>query len=84
MSSSPVDMEMSEDEEDGQISKSEEQEEKDKRHTNKPTIDDGPVTLEDINKCRLSRDQLAKHFTMPWFEDYIKGPSHTHFAFAVY
>lgn len=67
---------MSEDEEeDGQISRFEEQEEKEKRLLNKVAPDDEPVSLEDVNKCRLSRDQLAKSCIMPWFEDFVKGLS---------
>ena len=34
---------------------------------------DEPMTLADLNKVRLTRDALAKHFLMPWFEDYTKG-----------
>lgn len=69
-----MDMETdSEDEEDGQISKLEEEEEKDRRRFGKPEPEDEPITLEDLNKCRLSREMLAKHCMAPWFEDYIKG-----------
>jgi len=29
--------------------------------------------VEDLRKCQLTRDLLAKHCMAPWFEDYIKG-----------
>jgi len=63
----------SEDEEDGQISKFEEEEEKDRKRYGKSEPDDEPITLEDLNKCRLTRTLLAKHCMAPWFEDYVKG-----------
>jgi RNA polymerase-associated protein RTF1 len=73
-SSSPMDMETdSEDEEDGQISKYDEEQEKDRKRYGKPEPDDEPVALEDLNKCRLTRTLLAKHCMAPWFEDYVKG-----------
>ncbi|CCM01841.1 uncharacterized protein FIBRA_03911 [Fibroporia radiculosa] len=76
-SSSPVDMEMSDDEEeDGQISKYEEQEEKDRRlydKFDKSKSDDEPATLEDLEKCQLSRDMLARFSMAPWFEEAVKG-----------
>jgi len=65
----------SEDEEDGQISKFEEEEEKDRKRYGKSEPDDEPITLEDLNKCRLTRTLLAKHCMAPWFEDYVKGMS---------
>ncbi|KAI0787006.1 plus-3-domain-containing protein [Abortiporus biennis] len=73
-SSSPMDMETSdEEEEDGQISKFEEQEEKERRLYNQTNPDDEPITMEDLNQVRLTRDMLAKHCMAPWFEDYVKG-----------
>jgi hypothetical protein len=69
-----MDMETdSEDEEDGQISKYEEEDEKDRKRFGKSEPDDEPITLEDLNKCRLTRTLLAKHCMAPWFEDYVKG-----------
>lgn len=74
-SSSPVDMEISDEEsEDGQISKLEQEEEKDRKLFSKGTVvDDQPVTVEDLNKVRLSRDMLAKYCMAPWFQDYVQG-----------
>lgn len=69
-----MDMETSDDEEeDGQISKYEEQEERDRKLFDKANVKDEPVTLEDIEKCRLSRDSLEKFCMAPWFEDFVKG-----------
>lgn len=61
------------DDEDGQISKYEEEEERDRKRFGKTEPDDEPITLEDLNKCRLSRVLLAKYCMAPWFEEYIKG-----------
>ncbi|OBZ76496.1 hypothetical protein A0H81_03166 [Grifola frondosa] len=73
-SSSPMDMETSDDEEeDGQITKYDEQEERDRRIYNKVNPDEEAVTIDDLSKCRLTRDMLAKHCMAPWFEDYVKG-----------
>lgn len=73
-SSSPMDMETdSEDEEDGQISKFEEEEEKDRKRYGKSEPEEEPITLDDLNKCRLSRDLLVKYWMAPWFEEYVKG-----------
>ncbi|KAI5120538.1 hypothetical protein M0805_004546 [Coniferiporia weirii] len=73
-SSSPMDMEMSsEDEEDGQISKQEQQEERESRLLNKVKSDDDELTLEDLERCQLSRNNLVKFSKMPWFEEYTKG-----------
>ncbi|KZT28301.1 plus-3-domain-containing protein [Neolentinus lepideus HHB14362 ss-1] len=73
-SSSPTDMEMSsEEEEEGMISKQEQEEERERKYFDQKHPDDEPITLEDLEKCRLSRDLLAKHYLAPWFEDYIKG-----------
>ncbi|KZP21278.1 plus-3-domain-containing protein [Athelia psychrophila] len=74
-SSSAMEMETdSEDEEDGQITKHDEEEEKDRKRFGKvEPSDDEPVTMEDIMKCRLTRTMLAKYCMSPWFEDYIKG-----------
>ncbi|KAF8128663.1 hypothetical protein EV363DRAFT_1340278 [Boletus edulis] len=74
-SSSPMDMETSSgEEEDGQITKYEEEEEKDRKMFSKqPNPDDGPITLETLSTCRLTRDMVARHCMAPWFEDYVKG-----------
>lgn len=74
-SSSPMDMEISDGEsEDGQITKFEQEEEKVERIFNKPTsTGTQPITMEDLERCRLSRNQLIKFALTPWFEDYVKG-----------
>lgn len=66
-------METSDDEEDGQITKYDEEEERDRKLYGKSNPDDEPVSLEDLNKCRIGRNQIAKHCMAPWFEDYVKG-----------
>jgi hypothetical protein len=63
----------SEEEEDGQISKLEEEEEKDRKLFGKKDAEDEPITIHDLEKCRLTRDVIAKHCMVPWFEDYVKG-----------
>ena len=63
-------------EEDGQISKYEQEEEKDRRlfdKYEKSQAEEDPATLQDFAACRLSRDVLMKHHLNPWFEDMIKG-----------
>lgn len=71
-----MDMEISDGEsEDGQITKFEQEEEKVGRIFNKPSSESEPITLEELEKCRLTRDLLAKHSLAPWFEDYVKGSS---------
>ncbi|KAI0356964.1 plus-3-domain-containing protein [Trametes cingulata] len=72
-SSSPMDMETSEDEEDGQITKYDEEEERDRKLYGKSNPDDEPITLEDLERCRITRNQIAKFCMAPWFDDYIKG-----------
>ncbi|KAI0672359.1 plus-3-domain-containing protein [Trametes maxima] len=72
-SSSPMDMETSEDEEDGQITKYDEEEERDRKLYGKSNPEDEPITLEDLDKCRVTRNQIAKLCMAPWFEDYVKG-----------
>ncbi|KZT63477.1 hypothetical protein DAEQUDRAFT_719369 [Daedalea quercina L-15889] len=79
-SSSPADMEISdEEEEDGQISKFEEEEERDRRlydklHPEKEkVVEDDSITLEDLEKVRLSRDMVARLSATPWFEETVKG-----------
>ncbi|KAI6126770.1 hypothetical protein F5141DRAFT_997060, partial [Pisolithus sp. B1] len=76
-SSSPMDMETSSgEEEDGQISKYEEEEERERKlYSKKSDPDDEPITLSDLGTCRLTRDMLAKYCMAPWFEDYVKGES---------
>ena len=73
-SSSPMDMETSdEEEEDGQIDKYDLYDDKDRRSTSRANHDDEPVTLTELRKVVLTRDQIAKHYLTPWFEDLVKG-----------
>ncbi|KAN0107257.1 hypothetical protein V8E52_010309 [Russula decolorans] len=73
-SSSPMEMETSDDEaEDGQITKFEQEEEKERKLLGMTVANDEPMTIADLNKVRLTRDALAKHFLAPWFEDCVKG-----------
>lgn len=76
-STSPMDMDISDDEsEDGQITKDEQEEERERRllgnHKQSPVVEE-PITMEDLEKCRLTRDTLAKHYLAPWFQDYVQG-----------
>ncbi|KAI0034796.1 hypothetical protein K488DRAFT_77018 [Vararia minispora EC-137] len=73
-SSSPMEME-TEDEEDGQIGREEQEEERERRLLGsfKPSLDDQPITIEDLAKVLLTRDLIARHCMAPWFEDYVKG-----------
>jgi RNA polymerase-associated protein RTF1 len=69
-----MEMETSDEEaEDGQITKFEQEEEKERKLLGVAPPSDEPMTLDDLNKVRLTRDALAKHFLAPWFEDYVKG-----------
>ena len=67
-------MEMSsEDEEDGQISKQEQEEERELRLLNKTKAEDDEVTMEVMKQAQLSRDLLVRYSKNPWFEEYSKG-----------
>jgi RNA polymerase-associated protein RTF1 len=69
-----MEMETSDEEaEDGQITKFEQEEEKERKLLGMTVANDEPMTIADLNKVRLTRDALAKHFLAPWFEDYVKG-----------
>ena len=69
-SSSPVDMDMSDEEdEDGQITKYEEEDERVERRMRK----DDPITKEILQSCWLPRSKLEAHAMTPWFEEYAKG-----------
>jgi hypothetical protein len=71
-----MDMETSsEEEEDGQITKFEEEEEKDRKLLSKANPEDEVAILEDLESCRLSRDMIAKFCLAPWFGEYVKGMS---------
>lgn len=63
-------MDMSEDdEEEGQVSKSEHEDEKG-RHTGS---EDDTFDLEDLDKCRLTREVLVSNSAKPWFEELVRG-----------
>lgn len=68
-------MEISDDEsEDGQITKTDQEEEKVDKLLSKASIpDDQPMGIKDLETCRLTRDMLAKYCLAPWFEDYVQG-----------
>ena len=70
-----MDMETSdEEEEDGQFTKFDEEEERDRKLFSKiAPEEDQPMTIDDLNKCRLTRDLIAKHCMTPWFDEYVKG-----------
>lgn len=66
-----------EEEEDGQINKFDEEEELDRKYFSKSTAaeDEGPLTITDLEKIRVTRDSVVKHCFAPWFQDYIVGAS---------
>lgn len=69
-----MDMEMSDDEEeDGQISKFEQEEEREQRLVGKGKTEEETATLDDLTSCQLTRDLLCRYSKHPWFEDYAKG-----------
>lgn len=69
-----MDMETeSEEEEDGQISKFEEQEERDRQLYGQSAAADETVNREDLFKCQITRTTLVKHYAAPWFADFCKG-----------
>ena len=79
-----MEMETSDEEaEDGQITKFEQEEEKERKLLGVALPNDEPMTLDDLNKVRLTRDALAKHFLAPWFEDYVKGTRQHHAQLAL-
>jgi hypothetical protein len=76
-----MEMETSDEEaEDGQISKLDQEEEKERKLLGK-TVE--PMTIADLNKVRLTRDVLAKHFLVPWFKEYVKGATSAVFFLAL-
>ncbi|TFK71115.1 plus-3-domain-containing protein [Pluteus cervinus] len=74
-SSSPTDMEISDGEsEDGQITKDEQEEERERRLLKQASLpEEEPATLADLEKCRLSRDLLAKFCWTAWFDQYAQN-----------
>lgn len=75
----------SEDEEDGQISRLEEQEEREARllSLNKQRSEDEPPVLRDFDLIRLSRGALVRCHGLPWFEEYAKGDDGSPSSFRV-
>lgn len=74
---SPVDMDISDGEsEDGQITKDEQEEERERKllgtHKQSPAADE-PICIEDLEKCQLTRDKLDKYCMTPWFQEYVQG-----------
>jgi len=63
----------SEEEEDGQISKFEEREERERQLYGLSVQADETVTCEDLSKCQITRTTLVKHYAAPWFADFCKG-----------
>lgn len=57
-----------EEDEDGLITKSEQEEEKERKMLGK----EEPITMQDLEKCRLSRDKLVKNYMRPWFQEFVE------------
>lgn len=79
-------MEMSsEDEEDGQISRHQQEEEKDESPPKETEKDSSVASVRDMENIRVSRDMLVQYAYMPWFEDFAKGivPSPNHSFFLI-
>jgi len=66
-----MDMETSDEDEDGQITKNDQDSERLGRSSS--FRDDSPVTREHLLKVMVTRDQLVKMHKTPWFGDYAKG-----------
>ena len=63
-----------EEEEDGQVTKYDEEEEQDRKYFSKtPAEDEGPLTVSDLEHIRVSRDLVIKHCFSPWFSEFIAG-----------
>ena len=72
--------------EDGQISKLEQEEERflnltsgvdprsGKGRAGKDKEDlDAPCSMADLETCRLTREDIVKHYVKPWFQDFVTG-----------
>ena len=72
-----MDMETSDEEEEGgQFTKYDEEEERDRKLFSKPAPEeDQPITVSDLEKVRVSRGHIAKYCMAPWFAEYVKGMS---------
>lgn len=69
-----MDMETDEDEEDGQITKFDEQEERERKlYGEKSAPEDETATLDDLSRIRLTREMVAKFCTRSWFEEFMLG-----------
>jgi len=75
-------MEISSEEEDGEINKEEQLEER-VRNTFDKSEPEEKIAITDIQGCLLTRDLLAKHYIRSWFEEYAKG-EHLDHRFIVY
>ncbi|KAK7057380.1 Plus3 domain-containing protein [Favolaschia claudopus] len=73
-SSSPMDMSEDESEEDGQVSKTDQENERlFGRKPHSKDENEGPLTSDHLLKIALTRDALVKHTASPWFEQIITG-----------
>lgn len=71
--------------EDGQITKLEQEEERflnltsgvdprsGKGRAGKDDNLDVPCSMADLETCRLTRDDIVKHYVKPWFQDFVTG-----------
>ena len=70
-----MEMETDEEDEDGQIGRDEQDDERLRRlsggHTKSSTSE--PTSKADLIGIQLKRDEIAKYFRAPWFKDYVKG-----------
>jgi RNA polymerase-associated protein RTF1 len=66
-------------EEDGQVTKQDEAEARERRllEQTRPDKDRDPLTLADLMPCWLDRVQVAKFYMTPWFEEYVQGARRT-------
>ncbi len=62
-----------EEEEDGQINKFDLDDERDRRSSDRFKSDNGPITVEDLSKARLTRDIIARLWGRPYFEKVLQG-----------
>jgi hypothetical protein len=67
-------MDISSEEEDGEINKDEQLEER-VRNTFDKVEPEEQIVIADVQSVLLTRDKLAKHYGHSWFEDYVKGKS---------
>ncbi len=65
-------MDISSEDEEGEINKDQQLEERVRNVFDKP-VEADPLTLDDVKKVLITRETILKYCDMPWFEDYIKG-----------